>query len=103
MLKLNDLTFNNLPLPNSNLNLDEDMLISVNFLVFTIKRMNFQLNFPTRKQNTLELLITNRPAFINKFIPVPGFDDHDTAFLSDLIHPAISYKLYILFLFKYFT
>ena len=46
------------------------------------------VNFPTRKQNTLDLLITNRPSFIKKCIPVPGFGDHDSAILSDLIcHP----------------
>ena len=46
------------------------------------------VNFPTRKQNTLDLLITNRPSFINKCIPVPGFGDHDSPILSNLIcHP----------------
>ena len=46
------------------------------------------VNFPIRKQNTLDLLITNRPFFVNKCIPVPGFGDHDSAILSDLIcHP----------------
>ena len=46
------------------------------------------VNFPTRKQNTPDLLITNRPSFINKCIPVPGFGDHDSAILSNLIsHP----------------
>ena len=43
------------------------------------------VNFTTRKQNTLDLLITNRPSFINKCIPVPGFGDDDSAILSDLI------------------
>ena len=43
------------------------------------------VNFPTRKQNTLDLLITNGPSFTNKCIPVPGFGDHDSAILSDLI------------------
>ena len=46
------------------------------------------VNFPTRKHDTLDLLITNRPSFINKCIPVLGFGDHDSAILSDLIcHP----------------
>ena len=46
------------------------------------------VNFPTRKQNTPDLLITNRPSFINRSISVPGFGDHDSAVLSDLIfHP----------------
>ena len=51
------------------------------------------VNFPTRKQNTLDLLITNIPSFINKCIPVPGFGDHDSAILSDLIcHPQAQEK-----------
>ena len=46
------------------------------------------VNIPTRKRNTLDLLITNRPSFINKCIPAPGFGDHDSAILSNLIcHP----------------
>ena len=50
--------------------------------------MEQEVNFPASKQNTLHLLITNRPSFINKFILVPGFDDHESAILSDLIyHP----------------
>ena len=50
--------------------------------------MGQAVNFPTGKQNTLDLLITNRPSFINKYIPVPDFGDHDSTILSDLIcHP----------------
>ena len=46
------------------------------------------VNFPTRKQNTLDLLITSRLSIINKCLPVPGFGDHDSSILSDLIcHP----------------
>ena len=40
--------------------------------------MEHVVNFPTRKQNTLDLLIINRPSFIKKCIPVPGFGDHDS-------------------------
>ena len=50
--------------------------------------MEQAVNFPAREQNTVDLLITNRPSFINKCIPVPGFGDHASAILSDLIcHP----------------
>ena len=46
------------------------------------------VNFPTRKKNTLDLLITNRPSLISKCISEPGFGDHGSAILSDLIcHP----------------
>ena len=37
--------------------------------------MEQEVNFPTRNQNILELLITYRPPFINKCISVPLFDD----------------------------
>ena len=51
-------------------------------------RMEQVVNFPTRKHKTIDLLITNRPSFINKFITVPGFGHHDKAILCDLIcHP----------------
>ena len=43
------------------------------------------VNFQTRKQNTLDLLITNRPTFIGKYMSIPGFDDHEIAILSDLL------------------
>ena len=36
------------------------------------------VNFTTRKNHTLDLLITNRPSFAEKFLPIPAFGDHDT-------------------------
>ena len=39
------------------------------------------VNSTTRKNPTLDLLITNRPSFAEKCLPIPGFGDHDTAIL----------------------
>ena len=39
------------------------------------------VNFTTRKNQTLDLQITNRPSFVEKYLPIPGFGDHDTAIL----------------------
>ena len=43
------------------------------------------VDFPTRKSNILDLVLTNRPSYINRCIPVPGFGDHDTGILTDMI------------------
>ena len=42
------------------------------------------VNFTTRKNRTLDLLITNRPRFVEKYLPIPGFGDHDTAILLNV-------------------
>ena len=42
------------------------------------------VNFTTRKNRTLDLLITNRPSFAEKYLPIPSFGDHDTAILVDV-------------------
>ena len=41
------------------------------------------VNFTTRKNHTLELLITNKPSFIEKCLPIPGIADHDNAISVD--------------------
>ena len=46
------------------------------------------IDFHTRKKATLDLMFTNRPTFLSKCTPVPGFGDHNTAALVDLYcHP----------------
>ena len=40
-------------------------------------------NFTSRKNHTLDLVITNRPSFVEKCLPIPGFGDHDTAISVD--------------------
>ena len=41
-------------------------------------------NFTTRKNHTLDLLITNRPSFVDKCLSIPSFGDHDTAISVDV-------------------
>ena len=36
------------------------------------------VNFPTRINNTLEILFSNRPNLVHKLRPIPGISDHDT-------------------------
>lgn len=35
------------------------------------------VNFPTRKNKTLDLFITNKPTLVSKCKPLPGLSDHD--------------------------
>ena len=49
------------------------------------------VDFPTRKQNTLDILATNRPTLVNKCSPHPGVSEHDTTVLADInCHPMRS-------------
>ena len=52
--------------------------------IFDLNSLNQVVNFPTRKSATLELLLTNRPAFIEDCRPTAGFGDHQSAVLSDI-------------------
>ena len=36
------------------------------------------VHFPTRGENTLELICTNRPGLVHKMLQTPGLSDHDT-------------------------
>ena len=55
---------------------------------FEVCNINQLVTFPTRKKNTLDLLLSNRPAFLKNCVPIPGFGDHDTAVLADIYcHP----------------
>jgi len=42
------------------------------------------VRFPTRGKNTLDILFTNRPSFLNRCKPAPGFGDHETSILADI-------------------
>ena len=58
------------------------------------------VNFNTRKKSTLDLLLTNRPSFVTLCDKMPGFGDHDTSVLADIIcHPKkikpIQRKVYL--------
>ena len=41
------------------------------------------VDFPTRLENTLDLLLTNRHGLLNTCTPIMGFGDHDTGILAD--------------------
>jgi len=46
------------------------------------------VNFTTRKKSVLDLILTNRPGFMEKCEPNPGFGDHETAVIADIYcHP----------------
>ena len=56
--------------------------------VFDSNSLSQVVNFPTRQKNTLDLLLTNRPSFIESCKPISGFGDHQTAILADVYcHP----------------
>lgn len=49
------------------------------------------VKFPTRQENTLDIIATNRPTFVSRIAPHPGFSDHETAVLLDMVcHPIRS-------------
>lgn len=51
-----------------------------NCLIDLIHRDNLTqiVNFPTRVNNTLDLLLTNRPGLVHRLKDVPGISDHDS-------------------------
>ncbi|KAK3083794.1 hypothetical protein FSP39_003288 [Pinctada imbricata] len=46
------------------------------------------VNFPTRRNNLLDIFLTNRPSLINKCSPLPGLSDHDVVLIDSNITPA---------------
>ena len=50
-----------------------------NRLLDMVQTCAFQqmVTFPTRKENILDLFLTNRPTLVNKCTPLPGLGDHD--------------------------
>ena len=42
------------------------------------------VNFPTRGNNTLEIVVTNRPNLVNTCTPNMGISDHETTILLDI-------------------
>jgi len=46
------------------------------------------VDFTTRKNATLDIVLTNRPGLTESCEPTPGFGDHDTAIIADIFcHP----------------
>ena len=46
------------------------------------------VDLPTRKNNIVDILITNCPILVNKCIPIPGLGYHDIVLISDYIVPS---------------
>ena len=42
------------------------------------------MTFPTRANNTLDPLLTNRPSLLKRCKSAPGFRDHNSTILSDI-------------------
>ena len=42
------------------------------------------VDFPTRINNTLEIMLTNRPTLVHKITPYPGLSDHDSIVQSEI-------------------
>ena len=40
------------------------------------------VNFPTRNNNTLDVVLTNRPSLVKQCVGVPGLSDHDIVFVE---------------------
>ena len=57
-----------------------------NMFVQTLEicNMNQIIDFPTRKNNTLDILFTNRPTLMHKLTPYPGLSDHDTIIQAEI-------------------
>ncbi|CAG2227037.1 unnamed protein product [Mytilus edulis] len=48
------------------------------------------VTFPTRKNHTLELFLTNRPSLVNRCEPLPGIGDHDIVYIDTDITAKIN-------------
>ena len=51
------------------------------------------VDFPTRKNNTLDILLSNRSTLLCKRVPYPGISDHDTIVLSDILISPLKKKI----------
>ena len=56
--------------------------------IFEEAKLTQVVHFNTRKNACLDLLLTNRPIFVDNCLPQPGFGDYDTSILADILcHP----------------
>ena len=57
------------------------------------------VNFPTRKENTMDIFAMNWPSLVTKCIPIPGISDHEAILLvSDMaakIQPFVLRKIFL--------
>ncbi|XP_066934925.1 uncharacterized protein, partial [Clytia hemisphaerica] len=69
-------------------NANSDQLNEDFLQLFDQHKMSQHINFNTRKEALLDLLLTNRPTFLVRCLPVAGFGDHDTCAIADIVcHP----------------
>jgi hypothetical protein len=40
------------------------------------------VNFPTRQDNILDLVLTSHPSLVNRYKPLPGISDHDIVLID---------------------
>ena len=43
------------------------------------------VDFPTRRQNILDIFVTNRPSLVTGCKPVPGISDHEAVLINSLL------------------
>lgn len=57
------------------------------------------VTFPTRKEHTLDVFLTNRPSLVNQCEPLPDIGDHDIVYIdSDItakINKLVKRKIFI--------
>ena len=62
-------------------------------------RLTQLVNFPTRKENTLDIFTTNRPSLVIKCTPIPGISDHEAiVVVSDIsakVQQSVSRKIFL--------
>ena len=57
--------------------------ISYSFLdTFANTGLQQIVNFPTRNNNTLDVVLTKRPSFVKQCVGMPGLSDHDIVFVE---------------------
>ena len=87
-------TFSNMPiciggdmnLPDSEWETDHQSVHAFDQLLFLDTLANTELqqivNFPTRSNNTLDIVLTNRPSLARQCVGMPGLSDHDIVFVE---------------------
>ena len=58
---------------------------SISYSFFdTLDKIGLQqiVNFPTRNNNTLDVVLTNRPSLVKQCVGMPGLCDHDIVFVE---------------------
>ena len=58
------------------------------------------VDFPTRKENTLDIIFTNRPSLVHKLTQCPGISDHNTIVQAEIdcrarVHKPVKRKVHL--------